>query len=192
MDAAWYIVPAQVLWVLFPAYLANAAATFPKGRGPPMDFGRTWPGDGRRILGSSKTWSGFICGSLFPLWVGLLQNYLVSIAPPDLQVVPAFAPTLVGAIPVVLLLTMGALTGDAIGSFVKRRWNIPPGGRLLVLDQVLFVVVPVGLGLLLFPSVFVPTFLSVQAVLWTALFTIGLHIAFNYVGYWVGLKKVPW
>ncbi len=192
MDSAWYIVPAQVLWVLFPAYLANAAATFPKGRGPPMDFGRTWPRDGRRLLGPSKTWSGFLCGSFFFLWVGLLQSYLASIAPPPYDIVPAFAPTLLGAVPVILLLTMGALTGDAIGSFLKRRWDIPAGGRVFLLDQLLFVLVPVGLGLLLVPSVFVPTFFSVEAVLWTALFTLGLHIAFNYVGYWVGLKKVPW
>ncbi len=192
MVSAWYLVPAQVLWVLLPAYLANAAATFPKGRGPSMDLGRSWPYDGRRILGSSKTWSGFLVGSFFPLWVGLFQNYLVAIAPPDLRVVPAYAGTHAGAVPVVLLLTMGALTGDAVGSFLKRRRGVPPGGRVFLLDQLLFVLVPVGLGLVLYPDVFGPTFLSVAAVLWTALFTIGLHIIFNYVGYWAGLKKVPW
>jgi CDP-2,3-bis-(O-geranylgeranyl)-sn-glycerol synthase len=192
MSGAWYLVPAQVLWVLFPAYLANASATFPRGRGPPMDLGRRWPRDGERIFGSSKTWSGFIVGSLFPLWVGLLQNYLVLIAPPNLKVVPAFASTEAGAVPVVLLLTVGALLGDAIGSFLKRRRGIPPGGRFWIWDQLLFVVVPVGAGLPLVPSVFGPTFLSLAAIGWTAFFTIGLHVAFNYVGYWVGLKKVPW
>lgn len=183
---------ASVLWVLFPAYLANAAATFPKGRGPPMDFGRTWRGDGRRVLGASKTWSGFLVGSFLFLWVGLLQNWLVSIAPPDLKVVPAFAPTFWGAVPVVVLLGAGALTGDAIGSFLKRRRDIPPGGRMFPLDQLLFVAVPIGLGLLFFPSVFVPTFLGWEPLLWTVLFSVGLHVAFNYLGFWVGLKKVPW
>jgi CDP-2,3-bis-(O-geranylgeranyl)-sn-glycerol synthase len=186
------LVPARILWVLLPAYVANAAATFPRGRGPPMDFGRHLARDGERILGPSKTWSGFVVGSLFPLWVGLLQEYLILIAPPDLQIVPAFASSLWGAVPVVLLLTVGALTGDAIGSFVKRRRRVPPGGRSIVLDQLLFVIVPVGIGLVVFPAVFVPTFVSVAAVLWTVALTVGLHVGFNYVGYWWGLKKVPW
>lgn len=186
------LIPARVLWVLFPAYLANAAATFPKGRGPPLDFGKVWPGDGRRILGRSKTISGFVVGSFFFLWVGLVQNYLVAIAPPSLDIMPAFGPGPLGAVPVLLLLSVGALTGDAIGSFIKRRRGVPPGGRILVLDQLLFVIVPVGLGLLFFPSVFGTTFWSVEAILWTAVFTVGLHALFNWVGYRAGLKKVPW
>jgi CDP-2,3-bis-(O-geranylgeranyl)-sn-glycerol synthase len=157
-----------------------------------MDFHRLWSRDGRRVLGDSKTWAGFLVGALFPLWVGLLQEWLLLIAPPSLQLVPRFATSLIGAVPVILLLTAGALTGDAIGSFIKRRRNIPSGGRMFPLDQLLFVVVPVGLGLLLFPSVFASTFLSVEAVLWTLVFTLGLHVGFNYVGYWMGLKKVPW
>ncbi|MCI4349723.1 MAG: CDP-archaeol synthase, partial [Thermoplasmata archaeon] len=60
-------VPARVLWVLLVAYIANATATIPKGRGPPMDFGRIWRWDQRRILGPSKTWSGYLFGSIFAL-----------------------------------------------------------------------------------------------------------------------------
>jgi CDP-2,3-bis-(O-geranylgeranyl)-sn-glycerol synthase len=191
VDAIW-LAAAGVLWVLLPAYLANAAATFPRGRGPPMDLGRSLASDGRRILGNSKTWSGFVVGSLFPLWVGILENWLVSIAPPNLKVVPAYAPTLLGAVPVVLLLSVGALTGDAIGSFIKRRRGIEAGGRMFPLDQLLFVAVPVAAGVALYPSVFVPTFLTPFGALWTIVFTLGLHVAFNYLGYWWGLKKVPW
>jgi CDP-2,3-bis-(O-geranylgeranyl)-sn-glycerol synthase len=189
---ALLLVPAGVLWVLLPAYAANAAATFPRGRGPPMDLGRTWPGDGRRVLGSSKTWSGFVVGSLFPLWVGLLQQYLYLLAPPAWKLVPGYGPTLASAIPVTLLLSMGALTGDAIGSFAKRRRGIPSGGRFFVWDQLLFVVVPVGLGVLIFPGTFLPAFGSAAAILWTVFFTVVLHVVFNYVGFWLGLKKVPW
>ncbi|MGI0053541.1 MAG: CDP-archaeol synthase [Thermoplasmata archaeon] len=192
MVASDLLVPARVLWVLFPAYLANAAATFPKGRGPPLDFGRSWPSDRRRLLGSSKTVSGFLAGSFAFLWVGLIQQYLTSIAPPSLAIMPAFGPSLPGALPVLLLLSVGALTGDALGSFLKRRRGVPPGGRSLVLDPLFFVLVPVGLGIVLFPGLFVPTFLSVEAILATLVFTVGLHGAFNWVGHRVGLKKVPW
>jgi CDP-2,3-bis-(O-geranylgeranyl)-sn-glycerol synthase len=189
---AHLLVPAAVLWVLLPAYVANATATLPRGWGAPMDFGRSWPADGRRLFGPSKTWSGFLCGTSIALAVGLLEAWLRLIAPPDLRLVPAFGPSLLAAIPVVLLLAAGALTGDALGSFLKRRRNIPPGGALFPLDQLLFVAVPLLAGLALFPSVFASTFLGVEAVLWTLLFTVGLHVLFNFVGFKMGLKKVPW
>ncbi|MCI4329171.1 MAG: CDP-archaeol synthase, partial [Thermoplasmata archaeon] len=70
----------DVLWVLLPAMIANATATLPKGRGPPMDFGRVWKRDGRRVLGTSKTWSGFWFGTLFAVPFGLLEAYLILIA----------------------------------------------------------------------------------------------------------------
>ncbi len=182
----------DVLWVLLPAYLASAFATLPKGRGPPMDLGRTWRRDGRRLLGASKTWSGFFCGSLLAIPFGLLEAWLILIAPPDLALVPRFADTVVGAIPVVALITFGAMSGDALGSFVKRRAGHESGARAHLLDQLPFVLVPIGLGLVLFPTVFWSTFGSWMAVLWLLVFTLGLHVAFNWVGFHVGLKKVPW
>jgi CDP-2,3-bis-(O-geranylgeranyl)-sn-glycerol synthase len=191
VDPFW-LVAARVLWVLLPTYLANAGATFSRGRGPPMDLGRVWPRDGRRILGPSKTWLGFVVGTLFALPFGLLEQWLVSIAPPNLAVVPRFAPTLLAAVAPVLLLAAGGLAGDALGSFAKRRFDVPSGGRALALDPLGFVFVPVALGLALDPALFVPTFFSAEAFAWLLGFTLGLHAGFNWVGYWVGLKRVPW
>lgn len=185
------LVPARVLWVLTSTYIASATATMPKGRGPPMDFGRVWR-DGRRILGPSKTWSGFWFGTLFAMPFGLLQAYLILIAPPTLQLVPTFGASVLAAVPVVFLLTAGGMTGDAFGSFLKRRLNRPSGSRSLLIDQLPFVLLPIGLGLLLFPATFVPVFWSPEALLWLLVFTIGLHTLFNQVGFRVGLKKVPW
>jgi CDP-2,3-bis-(O-geranylgeranyl)-sn-glycerol synthase len=185
------LVPVRVLWVLIPAYIANAAATFPRGYGPAMDLGRTFR-DGRRWLGPSKTWSGFLIGVLFPLPFGLLMAWLILIAPPSLAIVPRFAPTVLGALPVLLLLTVGAMAGDALGSFIKRRLGRQSGSRTIVLDQLPFVLVPILLGILVFPGIFVPTFVSLEALLWVLVFTFGLHSGFNWVGYWTGAKKVPW
>lgn len=185
------LVPAQVLWVLTPAYIANAGATLPRGWGPPMDLGRVLR-DGRRILGDSKTWSGFIFGSLFALPFGLLEAWLILIAPPSLALVPRFAPSVVDAVPVILLLSIGALSGDALGSFLKRRLGRASGARTPLLDQLPFILLPLALGLLLYPSLFVPTFVSLEAILWVLVFTLGLHAAFNWIGYWTGTKKVPW
>ena len=182
----------EVLWVLLPPYVASATATIPRGRGPPMDGSRSWSRDGRRLLGPSKTWSGFLFGSLFAFPIALLEAGLILLAPPSLAIVPEYGPSVLASIPVALLLTFGAMTGDALGSFVKRRLDRPSGARMLLLDQLPFVLLPVGLGLLLFPATFDAAFLSVAGLFWLLVYTLALHAAFNWVGYWVGLKKVPW
>jgi CDP-2,3-bis-(O-geranylgeranyl)-sn-glycerol synthase len=182
----------QVLWVLLPTYIANAFATLPRGVGPPMDFGRTMHRDGRRVLGPSKTWSGFLVAGFGAMPFGLLEAWLILMAPPNLRLVPQFAPSVVAAVPVVAILTFGAMVGDALGSFVKRRMGLTSGARTFLLDQLPFVLVPLALGFAVYPGLFVPTFVSWEAVLWVAVYTLGLHAGFNWIGYKVGLKKVPW
>jgi CDP-2,3-bis-(O-geranylgeranyl)-sn-glycerol synthase len=183
---------AAVLWILLPAYVASALAPFSRGRGPPMDFGRTWRRDGRRVLGPSKSWSGFFLGSLLAVPVGLLEAGLILAAPPNLALVPRLAPTVVAAIPVVALVSFGGMAGDALGSFVKRRLNVASGERAVLLDQLPFVLLPVGLGLLLDRPLFGPVFLAWEGVLWLLVFTVVLHTAFNWIGHRAGLKEVPW
>ncbi len=188
------LIPMTVLWVLLPAYVANATATLPRGRGPSMDFGRLWPGDGRRILGPSKTWSGLLCGSLVGGLVALLQTYLWLhlLEPYDIAIVPSFGASLLAALPVVLLLSVGALLGDALGSFFKRRLNRVSGSRTLLLDQLPFVLLPIVVGWFLYPGIFVTAFGSLEAILWLLFFTLVLHVVFNWVGFKAGWKKVPW
>ncbi len=186
------LVVMAVIWVLLPAWVASALATIPRGVGPPMDFGRSWPGDGRRILGPSKTWSGFLFGGFAAIPVGLLEAALILAAPGNLAVVPQLAPSVESAVPVVALIAFGAMTGDALGSFVKRRLGRPSGARAILLDQLPFVAVPIALGLWLYPSLFVPVFVGWEAALWVIVLTVGLHAAFNWIGYHARLKKVPW
>lgn len=181
-----------VLWVLLPAYVASAFATLPRGFGPPMDFGRALAHDGRRVLGASKTWSGFLTGSLLAIPVGLLEAGLILAAPPNLQLVPRLAPTVLEALPVVALITFGAMSGDALGSFLKRRAGLESGARTVFVDQLPFVLVPIAAGVVAYPDLFVATFFSWMAVLWLLVFTLGLHVGFNWIGFHVGLKKVPW
>ncbi len=181
-----------VLWVLLPAYVANAIATVPRGRGPAMDFGRVWPRDGRRVLGSSKTWSGFLFGGFVAMPVGLLEAWLILLAPPSLAIVPRLAPSVDAAVPVIALLTFGAMAGDALGSFIKRRLGRESGSRTFLLDQLPFVAVPVLAGFAIYPGLFVPVFFSLEGLFWLLVYTLGLHALFNWVGYKAGLKKVPW
>jgi CDP-2,3-bis-(O-geranylgeranyl)-sn-glycerol synthase len=181
-----------VLWLLLPTYVANAFATLPRGRGPPMDFGRVWKRDGRRILGPSKTWSGFFVAGFAAIPIGLLEAWLILLAPPQWQLVPRLAPTVVAAVPIVAILTFGAMIGDALGSFIKRRLGRESGARTILLDQLPFVLVPIAIGIGVDPSLFVGVFASWEAVLWLLVYTLGLHAGFNWIGYKLGLKKVPW
>ena len=48
----------QALWLILPAYVANASAVL-VGGGTPVDFGKNWR-DGKRILGDGKTWRGLL------------------------------------------------------------------------------------------------------------------------------------
>ena len=181
-----------VLWVLTPAYIASALATLPRGRGPPMDFGAVWKKDGRRVLGPSKTWSGFFAGGFGAMPFGLVEAWAILAAPPDWKLVPTFAPSLLAAVPLVAMLTFGAMVGDALGSFLKRRIGLDSGSRAILLDQLPFVLVPIALGLVFYPGVFGPVFLNAWGVFWLLVFTLGLHTLFNWIGYRAGLKKVPW
>ncbi len=181
-----------VLWLMLPAYIANAFATIPRGRGPPMDFGHVWKRDGRRILGPSKTWSGFLFAGFAAMPFGLLEAWLILLAPPDLAIVPVLAPSVLAAVPLVAVLTFGAMSGDAFGSFVKRRLGRTSGTRTLLLDQLPFVLVPIALGFLVYPALFAGVFGHWEAVLWLVVLTLGLHLAFNWIGFKAGLKKVPW
>ncbi|MGI0140343.1 MAG: CDP-2,3-bis-(O-geranylgeranyl)-sn-glycerol synthase [Thermoplasmata archaeon] len=183
---------AAVIWVLLPALSANALATIPRGYGPPMDFGRSWPKDGRRILGPSKTWSGFLFAGLCGTLIGLLEAWLILLAPPQYAVVPVLAPSVVAAIPLAAMIAYGAMSGDALGSFIKRRLGRTSGSRVWFLDQFPFVLVPIALGFVFYPSLFIATFVNWEAVIWVVLLTLGLHIGFNWVGYKLHLKKVPW
>ena len=192
MLAPIYASALAVLWVLLPAYIANAFATIPRGRGPPMDFGRIWARDGRRVLGPSKSWSGFLFAGFAAIPFGLFEAWLILLAPPDWKLVPELAASVLAAVPVVALLTFGAMSGDALGSFVKRRLGRASGARTLLLDQLPFVLVPIALGLALYPGLFVATFASWEAVLWLLVYTLGLHAGFNWIGFKLGLKKVPW
>lgn len=175
------------IYLMIPAYLANGSALV-FGGGTPMDFGHyCW--DNRRLIGDGVTWRGTVCGGLFGMVIGgilgLLAtygigSYFFNITASQITFMSGFVPQglLVG-----FLLGFGALIGDAIGSFLKRRLNFERGKPVPLLDQLDFVVVS-----LLFVSTVVS--LSLEMIVIIILISIFLHLGANMFAYMINLKDV--
>jgi len=140
-----YTTVLQAFWIVIPIYIANASAVI-VGGGTPIDFGRTWK-DGRRILGDGKTWRGLFSGAFLGMTAGfglaVAASYIQSSEYRYLNL------THFEGFPLMILilfsLCFGALLGDIIESFFKRRIGKDRGQDWIPFDQIDFL-----LGALLF------------------------------------------
>jgi CDP-2,3-bis-(O-geranylgeranyl)-sn-glycerol synthase len=155
----WFL---DTIWLFLPAYFANAAPVLLHGGGP-LDRGRSWS-DGKRILGDHKTvfgtLAGIVVGSLFALAQGnFLQGSLFAI---------------------------GAIGGDLVFAFIKRRLGLESGKPLPLWDQVGFIILAIFLGSLVMPS---PAWQQDVAMVVT---TIPVHYVSNLFAWGLNWKKEPW
>ena len=84
-----------------------------------------------------------------------------------------------------MLLALGAVFGDFLGSFLKRRLEIQKGKSIFLLDQLDFVAGGFALGMLAAS----PTPLE---VIFLFAFTLLVHVVSNRIAYAGRIKKVPW
>ncbi|WP_255168394.1 CDP-2,3-bis-(O-geranylgeranyl)-sn-glycerol synthase [Natrononativus amylolyticus] len=170
-------------WAMLPAYVPNNAAVL-AGGGRPIDGGRTWSGS--RILGDGKSWRGTFAGIL----AGLLLAGALTLVADDVSAaigfeVPAFTPlAAVG-------LAAGAMLGDILASFVKRRTGRERGAMFPGVDQLDFVVVSLPLTALLATEWFFEWF-TWGVILVVVVLTPILHVTTNVIAYKLGLKNEPW
>jgi CDP-2,3-bis-(O-geranylgeranyl)-sn-glycerol synthase len=179
MIPSWFelLIESEVLNAIFfvmPAFLGNMTPMM-FGGGHPMDFRKNWF-DGRRILGNNKTMRGFAAGFISGFVMGIFVSYWFKSVVDVNLVVPLTNGFLQG---------LGAVTGDAVGSFIKRRLNIPPGGSLIIMDQIGFIIF--GLAFARIDTAFPWTY-------WVIIIPLALvvHFAANAVGYMMGWKDVWW
>jgi len=170
---------AYALWFILPAYIANA---FPVifGGGLAIDMGRKLP-DGKPIFGSHKTFRGFIAGLIAGILTSVVQTVALQYKPSDF-VLPFQFNMLIGS-----MIALGALVGDLIHSFIKRRMGLVEGSPLPVADQLDFVVGAILFSLLV--SVPQPPLHTVVIVI---LITPPTHLLANFIAYMLGVKKTPW
>ncbi len=168
----------QAVWLMIPAYIANPMAVV-LGGGTPIDLGKNWS-DGRRILGDGKTIRGLAGGTLCGILAGLLQIQLSS---GDMFEVPTLT--------TVMTLSFGALLGDIVKSFFKRRIGFARGAKLPLIDQLDFVVGAWILTYIFEPEWFARNF-TIQILITILILTPVLHRLTNIIGYHIKLKKEPW
>ena len=125
--------PLGILWYFLPAFVANMTPVFVRRvrlLDTPVDFGVKFHGE--RLLGEHKTWRGLAFGVLAGTLIFLLQQcVVVPFALFDYQQMP----WILGA-----LLSSGALLGDLLKSFIKRRIHIKPGTSWYGFDQIDYIV----------------------------------------------------
>ena len=171
------------LYFILPAYFSNGSGLL-FGGGVPVDFGKS-DKNGVRWIGDGVTWKGFIAGTIIGTITGAIQGvlgpYIIKefgqyIITPIITNVPEGM--LIG-----FLLGFGALLGDAIGSFLKRRLGIGRGKPAPILDQLDFIIVAIIL-------VSFVVELNLMFIIIALVLTLAIHFLTNAGAYLLGIKDV--
>jgi len=126
----------QIIYFLLPAALANMMPVFMKNKMPylnkPLDF--NFKLGKNRILGDNKTFRGLVSGIIGAVIIVYIQLILYDFKLfRDLSLINY---STINFLVFGFLIGFGVIFGDAIGSFIKRRFNIIPGKSLLLIDQI--------------------------------------------------------
>lgn len=164
-----------IIWFFLPAGVANSSPILAAKLGIleklnyPIDFKKSFRG--KRVLGDHKTIRGLVVGFTLSLVTVHLQNVIIPFAQGTPFYMLGFA------------LGLGALSGDMIKSFFKRRTNLAPGAPWVPFDQIDYII-----GASIFSYFVVPLGLSDYLVF----FVVGVvgHFASNILAYKLKIKDV--
>src|SRR3989338_1265850 len=162
----------KALYFFLPAYVANMMPVFV--RRLPFLEKPIWESK----LGKNKTWRGLVFGTATGIVVFGLQKLLYQGGFTFLALIDYNDFSLLfGA-----LLGLGAMLGDIVKSYYKRKVGIKPGKSWMPFDQIDFVIGGIVLGFLLYvPTAAVVLILLIVSPL--------LHLAVNYVGFLIGWRE---
>ncbi len=172
----------QIIWLYLPLGIANIFASLSRRILPrwgyPLDFNKQFKG--ARLLGGHKTVRGLLFGVAAAFLFFLCQKYLYDFSSSlransliDYQTAGFWLGAVMG---------LGAMLGDAVKSFFKRRLNIAPGQPWFPLDQLDWVL---GGVLLSWPFVNIEFLVVITAIALGLLF----HLLFKVIGYALGFDK---
>lgn len=160
-----YIELAKLLALLFAANGAPILArTLFRGYfARPIDAGRCLV-DGRRILGDAKTWRGLIAALLISCTLALALGFELRIG---------------------VIIACGAMAGDTLSSFIKRRLGMPASAQALLLDQVPESLIP---ALLVMPLLS----LSLEQILVLVILFFICEKVFSKLLFKIGIRQHPY
>ncbi len=175
------------IYFILPAYIANGSGLI-FGGGKPLDMNKTLK-DGRRLIGDGVTLRGYICGTIMGTISGGILGLLGQTTGTTINqfcygmLSNGIYCDIYNGLLLGFLLSFGALTGDAIGSFIKRRIGIKRGGYAPIMDQLDFIIVAIILSLLIVK-------IDIKFFLIICLITLIIHLMSNSIAYLFGLKDV--
>lgn len=174
-------------YFFLPAYLNNMTPPLAKKAGllkfldKPVDFNINFRG--ARFLGSHKTWRGVFSGLTVGLLVLYVQAWLYRF--PFIKELAFFDYQKINIWRFGLLLCGGAIFGDLLFAFIKRRLSLAPGTKFIPFDQINHVI---GAALFLIP------FYKISAWAWLTLLPLSfvLHVVSNRIGFYLKLHQAKW
>ncbi len=180
--SAWFFI-LQCFYLLLPAYFANMAPVMFRNFFRPLAI----PIDnyayfrGKPLFGSHKTVRGFVAGVVLAVLIAFVQSLLYSISFfNELSLFDYGNAVVLG-----VLMGTGALSGDLLKSFIKRRVGIEPGHRFIPFDQIDFVI-----GALLFSTLLINITWLIALTSITLSFV--LHVSTNHIAFWLKIRKEKW
>jgi len=146
-----------------------------------VDFGKKFLG--QPIFGSHKNWRGVIFGIIGGILMASFQLWLYQI--PAVQKISLLDYPKINILAFGFLISAGAIFGDLLFAFIKRRLKMTPGARFLPFDQTNYVI---GAAIFLTPV------FKIDILVWITLFilTFLLHIIFNRLGYFLKIHRARW
>lgn len=169
-------------YFMLPAYFANMAPVIVKRINLfnfPIDFNKKL--NGRPVLGSHKTFRGFIFGIIFAVIIAYVQFLLYQLE--FFRNLSFF--DYYGWLSLGFLMGFGALAGDSVKSFFKRRAGIKPGAKFIPFDQIDFIV-----GALIFAIPLVD--LTLKIFLTSLFLSIILLIMVNHAAFYMKIRSEKW
>ena len=182
MDESLALLTLKCFYLMLPAYFANMAPVIVKKINLfafPIDFNRTM--NDKPVLGKNKTFRGLVFGIIFAVIIAYLQFlaynelFFKNISFVDYKNWMLFG----------FLMGFGALTGDSVKSFFKRRIGISPGEKFIPFDQTDFVV-----GALLFIPPLFP--LTLKIFVSSLILSFLLHIIVNHAAFYLRIRNEKW
>lgn len=181
------------VYFLVPAYFANMAPPLAKKfrtfefLNISVDKGKNFS-DGRPLFGKNKTYRGFVVGIIGGIIGVCLQMFLYryeffkTITIVGLDYTNIYLMLLLGA-----LMGLGAITGDLVESFFKRRLNIESGSSFVPWDQIDLII---GAYIFVLPLVYF--YLTWQIVIISIIISFFLHVITNHIAFYLNIRKEKW